>query len=51
MMDGWIVAFHQLGASVAAYAGGLIYQVFNSYIWAFTLAGGFWYSRAFSLSY
>lgn len=41
LMYGWIVAFHQLGASFAAYGGGLLFKIFNSYTWAFTLAGGF----------
>lgn len=41
MMYGWIVAFHQLGASFAAYAGGVIFDIFNSYSFAFMLAGGF----------
>ncbi|MDR7071645.1 MFS transporter [Fictibacillus barbaricus] len=38
---GWIFASHQAGAAVAAYGGGLIYKVFNSYTWAFFLAGIF----------
>ncbi|MFC0045310.1 MFS transporter [Metabacillus iocasae] len=38
---GWIFASHQLGAAVAAYGGGIIYKVFNSYTWAFFLAGIF----------
>lgn len=38
---GWIFASHQAGAAVAAYGGGLIYQFFNSYTWAFFLAGIF----------
>ncbi|HWK22423.1 MAG TPA: MFS transporter [Ureibacillus sp.] len=41
MMYGWITAFHQVGAGVAAYSGGVIYKVFDSYMWAFLLAGGF----------
>lgn len=41
MMYGWIVAAHQVGAGVAAFSGGVIYNVFSSYTWAFTLAGGF----------
>ncbi|MFJ7405131.1 MULTISPECIES: MFS transporter [unclassified Lysinibacillus] len=36
---GWIFASHQAGAAVAAYGGGLIYKFFNSYTWAFFLAG------------
>jgi MFS family permease len=38
---GWIFAFHQAGAAVAAYSGGMIYSVLNSYTWAFILAGIF----------
>lgn len=41
MMYGWMVAFHQVGAAVAAYSGGVIYTVLGSYTWAFMLAGGF----------
>lgn len=38
---GWISASHQAGAAVAAYGGGLIYKFFNTYTWAFFLAGAF----------
>jgi MFS family permease len=38
---GWIFASHQAGASVAAFSGGVIYKIFNSYTWAFFLAGIF----------
>lgn len=38
---GWIFASHQAGAAVAAYGGGLIYKFFNTYTWAFMLAGVF----------
>ncbi|CAM3014683.1 MFS transporter [Paenibacillus sediminis] len=38
---GWIFASHQAGAAVAAYGGGLIYKIFDSYSWAFFLAGIF----------
>jgi MFS family permease len=38
---GWIFASHQAGAAVAAYGGGLIYKIFDSYTWAFFLAGIF----------
>ncbi|MGX2960316.1 MFS transporter [Peribacillus sp. JNUCC 23] len=38
---GWIYAFHQAGAAAAAYGGGLIYKFFNTYTWAFFLAGVF----------
>ncbi|MER1987208.1 MAG: MFS transporter [Solibacillus sp.] len=41
MMYGWIVAAHQVGAGVAAFSGGVIYNIFSSYMWAFLLAGGF----------
>ncbi|MDF2066634.1 MFS transporter [Bacillus sp. Cr_A10] len=40
LMYGWIVAAHQVGAGVAAYGGGVIFNVFGSYQWAFLLAGG-----------
>ena len=38
---GWIFASHQVGSAVAAYGGGLIYKFFNTYTWAFFLAGVF----------
>lgn len=38
---GWIFASHQAGAAVAAFGGGVIFQLFNSYTWAFFLAGVF----------
>lgn len=38
---GWIFAAHQLGAAVAAGGAGMIYKVFDSYSWAFALAGMF----------
>ena len=41
MMYGWMVAFHQVGAGVAAYSGGVFYEAFGSYKMAFLLAGGF----------
>jgi predicted MFS family arabinose efflux permease len=41
MMYGWMVAFHQVGAGVAAYFGGVFYSAFGSYKMAFLLAGGF----------
>ena len=41
MMYGWMVAFHQVGAGVAAYFGGFFYEAFGSYKMAFLLAGGF----------
>jgi len=38
---GWIIASHQAGAATAAYGGGLIYKYFDTYTWAFLLAGVF----------
>lgn len=38
---GWIYASHQAGAAVAAYGGGLIYNYFNTYTFAFFSAGVF----------
>ena len=38
---GWLFASHQLGSAVAAGGAGLIYKIFNSYSWAFALAGMF----------
>jgi MFS family permease len=38
---GWIFMFHQLGASVAAYGGGWMRAVSNSYYYTFLLAGAF----------
>lgn len=38
---GWIFSFHQAGAAVAAFGGGIIYKIFNTYTWAFFLAGVF----------
>jgi MFS family permease len=38
---GWIFAAHQLGSAVAAGGAGIIYKIFNSYSWAFALAGMF----------
>ncbi len=38
---GWIFASHQAGAAAAAYGGGFIYKIFNTYTWAFFLAGIF----------
>ena len=41
IMYGWMVAAHQVGAGVAAYFGGIVYEVWDSYQLAFMLAGGF----------
>lgn len=38
---GWIYASHQAGAAVAAYGGGIVYKYFNTYTWAFFMAGIF----------
>lgn len=38
---GWIFASHQAGAAVAAYGGGFMYNIFDSYTWAFFFAGIF----------
>lgn len=38
---GWIFAAHQAGSAVAAGGAGIIYSLFNSYTWAFVLAGVF----------
>ncbi|PGT82779.1 MFS transporter [Bacillus sp. AFS040349] len=38
---GWIFASHQVGAAVAAYGGGLLFKMFDSYTCAFILAGIF----------
>ncbi|MGE7907927.1 MFS transporter [Peribacillus sp. NPDC094092] len=38
---GWLFASHQLGSAVAAGGAGFIYKIFNSYSWAFALAGMF----------
>lgn len=38
---GWIFAAHQAGAGVAAYGGGLLFSIFNTYQLAFLMAGVF----------
>ncbi|MEH7495547.1 MFS transporter [Neobacillus niacini] len=38
---GWVFAAHQLGSAVAAGGAGILYKVFDSYSWAFALAGMF----------
>lgn len=38
---GWVFAAHQLGSAVAAGGAGLLYKMFDSYSWAFALAGMF----------
>lgn len=38
---GWIYASHQAGAAVAAFGGGVVYKYFNTYTWAFFMAGVF----------
>lgn len=44
---GWIFAAHQAGAGVAAYGGGLIFSMFNTYQLAFVLAGVFCFLGSF----
>jgi len=39
MIFGWIVVFHQIGASTAAYGAGLIRDFMGSYTVAFAMAG------------
>ncbi|WP_421617355.1 MFS transporter [Brevibacillus sp. TJ4] len=41
VLFGWILAAHQLGAAVAAYGGGLVYSILNSYFFMFIAAGIF----------
>lgn len=41
ILFGWIVAAHQLGAAAAAYGGGVIYTMLNSYFFTFVAAGAF----------
>ncbi|WNC14859.1 MFS transporter [Brevibacillus brevis] len=41
VLFGWILASHQLGAAVAAYGGGVVYTMLNSYFFMFVVAGAF----------
>jgi len=41
ILFGWILAAHQLGAAVAAYGGGVVYTMLNSYFFMFVTAGAF----------
>lgn len=41
VMYGWIFTAHQIGAAVAAYGGGLVYSMLNSYFFMFLVAGVF----------
>lgn len=41
IMYGWIFTAHQLGAAVAAYGGGVVYTILNSYFFMFVVAGVF----------
>lgn len=41
ILFGWIVAAHQLGAAAAAYGGGVLYTLLNSYFFTFLSAGLF----------
>ncbi|MGE3798776.1 MAG: MFS transporter [Thermomicrobiales bacterium] len=40
MVYGWVFCAHQVGAAIAAQAGGLIYDRFGEYTIAFLMAGG-----------
>ncbi|MBX3071686.1 MAG: MFS transporter [Thermomicrobiales bacterium] len=40
MVYGWVFCAHQIGAALAAQAGGLIYDRFGDYTIAFVMAGG-----------
>ncbi|REE55362.1 sugar phosphate permease [Paenibacillus taihuensis] len=39
MVFGWVVVFHQIGASTAAYGAGLVRQISGTYTTAFVTAG------------
>jgi len=39
MLFGWIFFAHQIGAGLASYVGGLVYDLSGTYDWAFTSAG------------
>ena len=41
ILFGWILAAHQMGAAVAAYGGGVLYTMLNSYFFTFLVAGVF----------
>ncbi|RNB67267.1 MFS transporter [Brevibacillus panacihumi] len=41
VMYGWIFTAHQIGAAVAAFGGGLVYSMLNSYFFMFLVAGVF----------
>ncbi|MCC6944072.1 MAG: MFS transporter [Thermomicrobiales bacterium] len=40
MVYGWVFCAHQIGAALAAQAGGLVYDRFGDYTIAFVMAGG-----------
>jgi len=40
MVYGWVFCAHQIGAALAAQAGGLVYDRFGDYTVAFFMAGG-----------
>jgi len=46
IMFGWIMASHQIGAAFAAYGGGFLHYLFNSYFFTFILAGIFCFLAA-----
>lgn len=39
MLYGWIFFSHQIGAALASYVGGLVYDLTGTYDWAFISAG------------
>lgn len=41
IMYGWILASHQIGAGIAAFGGGLLFTIQDTYLWTFVLAGIF----------
>ncbi|TGL52439.1 MFS transporter [Leptospira wolffii] len=49
LMFGWVVAFHQIGAAVAAFGAGYLRSLQGHYDSAFLLAGGLCVATAFSI--
>ncbi|MGE5703714.1 MAG: MFS transporter [Clostridia bacterium] len=41
ILFGWIMTAHQLGAATAAYGGGVLFTLLNSYLFTFLIAGFF----------
>jgi MFS family permease len=41
ILFGWIMAAHQIGASIAAFSGGLLHDMLGSYYFSFLTAGAF----------